>query len=124
MTTTLQRICDEQARFASFQAGVNASHGLSPVIDRTADEIRNYARHCHARYPQYSQAWAAEDGWHLVRIGCDVTTKMGVAFKAGDICLAKHHRGLGFSPSDWTVYSVRNGCDTRLSYGVHRLEDN
>lgn len=85
----------------------------------TFDDIKSLADQAHWFYPQYLGHWNAARGWQLARVTQDVTTKRGVAFKAGDIVIAKKS-GFLFS-SEWTVYSVRNRCNTGLSHGVELL---
>lgn len=62
------------------------------------------------RFPQYRGHY---DDWEVVRITRRISTKMGEAFRAGDLTLARWHEADGpYSPAGWTAFSFRNGCDT------------
>ena len=112
----LQQKRDRRGRF---QQGINEGFALSPNVDRTAGELRNFAAAEHADYPQYAGHF---DGYRLVRVSVDVRTKAGLAFKAGDVAIATYRAGLQPGFGRWIVYSVRNGCDTQLTYAVHELK--
>lgn len=71
----------------------------------------------HAPYPQYAGHWDGQE-WQLVTITKRVKTKLGVAFEAGEVALARADRVGGYPhPKGWTfvtAYSVRNGIDTSV----------
>lgn len=100
------------------QTSVNYVKGLDPKGAMTADVVRAVAGVEHQEYPQYNGHWDEANGWVLVLVTRKVETKMGVAFEPGDVTLGKR---AGFLGDGWTVYSIRNGCDTRLTFGVSRF---
>lgn len=68
-----------------------------------------------AQYPQYQGHFA---GYRLVRIKCDVKTKMGLAFARGEFAIATEKKdelpGLPSSGRYVTVWSRRNRIDTSV----------
>ncbi len=85
------------------------------------DELRaalgKLAQAEHADYPQYDGHWSGPE-WTVVKLNRRVKTKLGVAFEKGELALACRTLGvtdIGISPTTWTVYSVRNRCDTVVS---------
>lgn len=69
-----------------------------------------------AKYPQYKGHFA---GYVLVRIERTITTKMGVAFRAGEMAIAAPvtHESVsaaGKAGRFATVYSHSNRCDTSV----------
>lgn len=80
---------------------------------REAESVRERARATHAHLPQYEGKW---DDWVPVRITQEVRTKMGLAFKVGDITIAQPERG-EFGRTyvrSRTVYSFRNDINTEV----------
>ena len=87
--------------------------------------LRSQAKADHASYPQYDGYWDGPE-WVLVRVTRQVKTKLGVAFVKGETALARRTPpepdSENLSPAvraelnrpSWTVYSVRNRCNTRL----------
>lgn len=72
-----------------------------------------------AQYPQYLNHWDGPE-WYLVTITHEVRTKLGLAFKAGDVTLARpaaadlppHPR---YPERQYvTAYSARNRVDTSI----------
>jgi len=63
----------------------------------------------HSQYPQYKGHWDGPE-WKLGRINRSVTTKLGVAFEAGDVILYKDGSELG--GQSFTAFSIRNNVDT------------
>ena len=59
----------------------------------------------HTQYPQYVGHW---DDFKLVRVKKTIKTKLGLAFVAGEVSIAKQEGTF----KDVTVYSKRNGIDT------------
>lgn len=73
----------------------------------------------HSQYPQYKGHW---DGptWVLVGVTVDhIDTTLGTAFRKGDITIARRSPISG----EYTAYSIRNGIDTGLSWGVSPLTE-
>lgn len=68
-----------------------------------------------ARYPQYKGHFS---GYRLVRLKCDVKTKMGLAFARGEYAIATEKKddlpGLPSSGRFVTVWSRRNQIDTSV----------
>ena len=68
-----------------------------------------------ARYPQYRGHFT---GYRLVRVKCDVKTKMGLAFTRGEYAIATEKKdelpGLPSSGKFVTVWSRRNQIDTSV----------
>jgi hypothetical protein len=68
-----------------------------------------------ATYPQYKNHF---ESYRLVRIICDVTTKLGLAFARGEYAIATEHKdelpGLPSSGKFVTVWSRRNKVDTSV----------
>lgn len=68
-----------------------------------------------AQYPQYKGHFAS---YRLVRIKCDVKTKMGLAFARGEFAIATEKKdelpGLPSSGKFVTVWSRRNQIDTSV----------
>ena len=68
-----------------------------------------------ARYPQYKGHFA---NYRLVRVKCDVKTKMGLAFTRGEYAIATEKKdelpGLPSSGKFVTVWSRRNQIDTSV----------
>lgn len=85
-----------------------------------AEAARQHAIHYSAPYPQYDGAF---DDMVPVRVTRRVRTKMGVAFRAGDVSVAEPD----VEPADeWsgpsrTVWSVRNGIKTLIA--AEHVED-
>ncbi len=98
-----------------------ARRPFSPeTIAAVREEVIRQADEAHARYPQYAGHWDGPE-WFVVRITRTVKTKMGVAFEAGEITLAKHSRIdprdlaiVGPRPLFVTAYSIRNKIDTSV----------
>lgn len=67
-----------------------------------------------AEYPQYEGHW---QGWSLGKATDTLTTKLGVAFEAGDYVLIRNDSSW-VSPGRWTAFSLRNCVDTALMYGI------
>jgi hypothetical protein len=71
----------------------------------------------HFPYRQYAGHWDGPE-WHVVRFVRQVRTKGGVAFRVGDVTLARggrEDRGLE------TAYSLRNGVDTSVPVNSFRV---
>jgi hypothetical protein len=85
--------------------------------------VERFAAEAHRIYPQYAGYW---DGWTLARIRTRVVTKMGVAFEAGDVVLAKPNPFVGWAfpiGEEAAAYSVRNGINTAIREGqLDRIE--
>lgn len=103
-----------KAEQAAHQEWVNTAYGYGLATD---DSIRDEIEQTHKEWPQYANHW---DGWVLVRITQDITTKAGQAFKAGDITLGHKQELFGYDWY-WHVFSFRNNVDTRLKYHVDQL---
>lgn len=76
-----------------------------------------------AGYPQYAGYWDGPE-WFVVRITKTVKTKMGVAFDAGEITLARWSRMdprdlavVGPRPLFVTAYSIQNRINTSVKAG-------
>lgn len=72
----------------------------------------------HEKYPQYRGHWSGPE-WKLLLIRKDVKTKLGVAFRAGDVVLGKFNDhviecGPYEGQQSSTCYSRRNKCDTAV----------
>lgn len=96
-------------RYDSSQDHINTQQDKAAIV--------RFAQALHALYPQYVNHWTGSE-WALVRVKRDVETKLGQAFRAGDVTIAKPPLWIG---GEWTVYSIRNGIDTRVQYGIERL---
>ncbi len=74
--------------------------------------LRRNAELQNARYPQYKGHWDGPE-WKLFLVTQDIRTKMGLAFLAGEVTLAK----VMFLDGRAVVsaYSTLNGVDTILS---------
>jgi hypothetical protein len=81
-----------------------------------AEFVRRFATERHRSYPQYAGYWSAPS-WRLVKITRRIVTKLGVAFEEGDVTLG----AIRLTTDGWTVYSLRNACNTIVSYGVAEL---
>jgi hypothetical protein len=70
-----------------------------------------------AMWPQYKGHWSGPE-WTLFVVRKDVKTKLGLAFKLGDIVLGKEHGLIESGPYEgqisYTCYSSRNKIDTAL----------
>jgi hypothetical protein len=91
-------------------------HGKADTIDTAtaialAGAVKRAAERHNADYPQYDGYW---DGWRVVRLSTDITTKGGEAFKAGDITIATR----GVMCAEWLAYSWRLGWNVALGYGL------
>jgi hypothetical protein len=88
-----------------------------PNVDlaATLTSLRATAAAQVAQYPQYRGRFA---GYRLVRVKCDVKTKMGLAFARGEFAIATEKRdelpGLPSSGRYVTVWSRRNQIDTSV----------
>ena len=90
------------------------------LIETLTSTIRAEAEAKHAQYPQYAGHW---DGWGLVQVTRRVKTKMGEAFKKGEIALGKRDEPVvdsalhpdtlaELNKPSYTVYSRSTGYDT------------
>ncbi len=64
-----------------------------------------------AMYPQYNGHFRS---YVLCRIRADLKTKMGLAFKEGEVAICDPQVGFGGSPSFRNVWSMRNAVDTSV----------
>ena len=101
------------------------THGTAEVIEKLRQALITEAAEAHAQYPQYAGHW---DGWRVAEITRNVRTKMGQAFRAGELVLVAPDtrtdkvapRGQRLSYEDWptkefaTAYSRSNGIDTAV----------
>ena len=65
----------------------------------------------HTEYPQYAGHF---DGYVVVRVTKDVTTKAGLAFHAGQLAIANPTKSTSGGLSYMTVYSFLNKVDTSV----------
>lgn len=79
----------------------------------TREEVAAAAEQQHADHPQYRGHWDGDE-WQPVRLTRRVTTKMGVAFEAGDVTLARWTPDTDDTVA--TAYSFRNRVDTSVRY--------
>jgi len=92
------------------------TQGEAVEIDRAAKAVKAKAEGAHAQYPQYAGHWDGAE-WIAVRIKRNVTTKMGLAFEAGEITIAKQPFRYGLYFGDfYTAYSVKNEIDTSVHF--------
>ncbi len=77
------------------------------IIDQAAAD--------HAQHPQYQGHWDGED-WYMVVFTKRVTTKMGIAFEAGDVTIAHGPAGEDEYDTFPTAYSLRNKIDTSVRW--------
>lgn len=105
----------------SLRAELAAFVGYSFLLgnDDVADVVRTAAYGFHAAYPQYEGHWDGPE-WKVVRIRSRVVTKMGVAFEAGDVTIARREGVDWFTSQQprWVAYSWRNAIDTAVGYEV------
>jgi hypothetical protein len=80
-------------------------------MNSIANTIRARAEADHASYPQYAGHW---NGWVLVEVTKVIKTKMGQAFRKGEMSIAKRETE-GELAGTWTVYSISNRCDTAVN---------
>jgi hypothetical protein len=94
-----------------------ASRYSADQLATIRDAIVAIANNHNAAYPQYAGHWDGSE-WYAVRIVKDVKTKLGLAFQAGEVTIARADRGDGYAhPKGWTfltAYSVRNKIDTSI----------
>lgn len=98
------------------QTALDAQQDLANVL-RNREMIIDCAQQMHSQYPQYAGHWEGAE-WVLVEITRDVTTKLGLAFRAGDVTVARRHLLI---PGEWTAYSIRNGIDTGITYSCRPI---
>jgi hypothetical protein len=96
------------------------------TVRNLKNAIRERANSDNAQWLQYKGHWDGPE-WVLVKVTRRVKTKMGVAFEKGEIALARktpqEPDSANLSPAtraeinkpSWTVYSVRNRVDTKVS---------
>jgi len=65
----------------------------------------------HAQFPQYAGHWGGPE-WEVVRVRSQIETKLGIAFEAGDVTIAKR-----LFLGGWVAYSIRNTINTQLQSG-------
>jgi hypothetical protein len=84
-------------------------------LSATLTTLKSTATAQVARYPQYKGHFS---GYRLVRLKCDVKTKMGLAFARGEYAIATEKKddlpGLPSSGRFVTVWSRRNQIDTSV----------
>ena len=84
-------------------------------LDATKESLKAVAAASVAQYPQYENHFAS---YRLARIKCDVTTKMGLAFRRGEYVLATEKTdelpGLPSSGKRVLAWSRRNKIDTSV----------
>lgn len=73
--------------------------------------IRSVAAAASAQWPQYRGYWDGAE-WILVQIQREIKTKAGIAFRQGELALAKKDTLEGRSV--WTAYSRTNNINTCL----------
>jgi hypothetical protein len=91
---------------------------------KTKQEIVAVADAAHARFPQYAEHWSGDE-WKLVRFRTRVATKRGVAFRKGEITIAKTSSLPAWNPRTEkmedrptvTAYSVTHAIDTSVGLG-------
>lgn len=88
-------------------SSIDLSATLTSLVATAAAQV--------ARYPQYEDHFA---DYRLVRVTCDVKTKMGLAFARGEFAIATEKKddlpGLPSSGRYVTVWSRRNKVDTSV----------
>lgn len=81
----------------------------------TLESLKSIATTQVASFKQYKNHFTS---YRLVRVTCDVTTKLGLAFARGEYAIATEHRdelpGLPSSGKFVTVWSRRNKVDTSV----------
>lgn len=96
--------------------------GRGPYGDRTLELVAAAAeeRVDAERFPQYRGHFA---GWCVVRVTRSVKTKMGQAFLAGDLTIAKYQpRDERYDlPAYWAAFSFRNGATTSVGLDVEEI---
>jgi hypothetical protein len=84
-------------------------------LPATLESLKSIAAAQVATYKQYKNHFTS---YRLVRINCDVKTKLGLAFARGEYAIATEHRdelpGLPSSGKFVTVWSRRNKVDTSV----------
>jgi hypothetical protein len=84
-------------------------------LSATIESLKATAAAQVAQWPQYAGHFAS---YRLVRVKCDVKTKMGLAFARGEYAIATERRdelpGLPSSGKYVTVWSRRNKADTSV----------
>lgn len=104
---------------------VTMTHSTQAVLDSLASMLRAEAEAAHVQYPQYDKFW---DGWRVAEINRTVKTKLGTAFRAGDLVLVSPEtrteqvppRPLHTDFANWpektfaTAYSRNNKCNTSV----------
>lgn len=89
------------------------------MTNKAIDLLKNHAASTMSRYPQYAGHF---DNYRMVRIKRDVRTKMGLAFRAGEIAIAAPTARLGIPGERFvTVWSFSNQIDT--SVRAHDVEE-
>jgi hypothetical protein len=91
--------------------------GMMDDSEAIKNTLRAAAGYALAQYPQYQGHW---DNHQLCIVTKTIKTKMGVAFKKGDLALfapvESESNGKEFADCDKvTVFSHRTGCDTIIS---------
>lgn len=96
--------------------------GRGPYGDRTLELVAAAAeeRVGAERFPQYRGYFS---GWKVVRVTRSVKTKMGQAFLAGDLTLAKFEprNERDDLPAYWAAFSFRNGATTSVGLDVEEV---
>lgn len=121
-TFTFEQLQADQRAGAALQSMIN---GQIPDA-ATAQVVEWILRRCAEdrvgadRFPQFVGHF---EGWAIVRVGRTVKTKLGVAFEAGDVTLARFESAaerLDGGKATWVAFSFRNRCDT--SIGTRSVE--
>lgn len=109
MSKFWEKLQAERARQAKIQEMLNSRHERNGKTDKRT--LKFYAGQLLSEYPQYNGYWDSDE-WQPCIVKRDVITKMGEAFKAGDITLVKTFNFCGaFSQ---TAFSFRNACLTAI----------
>jgi hypothetical protein len=118
----IERTDPRSVRRAEQQDEINAigasMRGADPVgWYRYAALIRGFAYASVAEHTQYAGHWDGAE-WRVVRVRRTVKTKLGVAFKVGDVTIAKRGGSAADVAGNFdTAYSLRNGADTSVRAG-------
>lgn len=110
-TQTFPSSTEREIVRARLAAEIEAAQQMGAPDEALERMVRTAADVFHRPYPQYVGHF---DAYVVVRVTRNVRTKMGQAFKKGDLTIGAPRQGDAYGDSCWTLYSWRNGIDTAV----------
>lgn len=94
---------------------------MPAILERLKSALIAEAERHHEKYPQYRGHWSGPE-WKVLIIRKDVKTKLGLAFRSGDVVIGKFNdhvieSGPYKGQLSSTCYSSSNKCDTAVRAG-------